>query len=85
VVTGANMFARSVGSAVGVAIFGAIANGVVRSRTGSTPSDLEHLPAEVLEPAVHAVFVTAAAVAVLLLLAAALMPTRVTQPDVTGE
>ncbi|MDM4762779.1 MFS transporter [Galbitalea sp. SE-J8] len=29
VVTGANMFARSVGSAVGVAIFGAVANGVL--------------------------------------------------------
>ena len=33
VVTGANMFLRSMGSAVGVAIFGAIANGVI-ARSG---------------------------------------------------
>jgi MFS family permease len=33
VVTGANMFLRSVGSAVGVAIFGAVANGVI-ARSG---------------------------------------------------
>jgi EmrB/QacA subfamily drug resistance transporter len=35
VVTGANLFARSIGSAVGVAIFGAIANGIIlASATG---------------------------------------------------
>jgi MFS family permease len=34
VATGANMFARSVGSAVGVAIFGAIANAVIAARGG---------------------------------------------------
>ena len=34
VATGANMFSRSVGSAVGVAMFGAIANGVVADRLG---------------------------------------------------
>jgi EmrB/QacA subfamily drug resistance transporter len=85
VATGATMFGRSLGSALGVAVFGAIANGVVRSRTGDTPSDLSHLPADVLEPAVHAVFVTAAAIAVLLLLATALMPKRVTPPEATDE
>ncbi len=36
VVTGANMFLRSVGSAVGVAIFGAVANGVI-TRSGLGP------------------------------------------------
>ena len=35
VATGATLFARSVGSAVGVAAFGAIANAVVRDRLGS--------------------------------------------------
>ena len=44
VVTGANMFARSVGSAVGVAIFGAVANGVVAARLGDSHDDLENLP-----------------------------------------
>ena len=36
VVTGANLFARSIGSAVGVAVFGAIANAVLSGRTGAT-------------------------------------------------
>ncbi|WP_459980393.1 MDR family MFS transporter [Nocardioides sp. AN3] len=84
VVTGANMFARSVGSAVGVAVFGAIANGVVRSHTGSS-AGLQHLSADVLEPAVHAVFAAAAGIAVLLLLAAAAMPKRVVSPEVSPE
>ncbi|PPF78938.1 MFS transporter [Subtercola sp. Z020] len=34
VVTGTNFFARSIGSAVGVAIFGAIANGIYASKAG---------------------------------------------------
>ena len=77
VATGATLFARSVGSAVGVAAFGALANAVVRSRLGSEPTDLESLPAGVLEPAIHAVFVASFAVAVLLVVAAAFMPSRV--------
>jgi EmrB/QacA subfamily drug resistance transporter len=35
VVTGANMFARSIGSAVGAAIFGAVANGVIAAHGGN--------------------------------------------------
>ncbi|HET6966862.1 MAG TPA: MDR family MFS transporter [Ornithinibacter sp.] len=77
VATGATLFARSVGSAVGVAAFGAIANAVVRSRVGSEPADLESLPGGVLEPAIHAVFVASFAVAVLLVVAAAFMPKHV--------
>jgi EmrB/QacA subfamily drug resistance transporter len=51
VVTGANMFLRSVGSAVGVAIFGAVANGVIaRSGLG------EHSPVAI-HAASTAVFV----------------------------
>ena len=77
VATGATLFARSLGSAVGVAAFGAIANAVVRSRLGAEPTDLESLPAGVLEPAIHAVFVASFAVALLLVVAAAFMPSRV--------
>ena len=45
VVTGANMFARSVGSAVGVAVFGAVANGVVAARLGDRPRGPGEAPA----------------------------------------
>lgn len=79
VVTGANMFARSVGSAVGVAIFGAVANGVVASRLGDSHADLEHLPGEILAPAIHDVYYGAAAAAVLLVVAVMFMPNRVTE------
>ena len=82
VATGATLFARSVGSAVGVAAFGALANAVVRNRLGSEPTDLESLPAGVLDPAIHAVFVASFAVAVTLVIAAAFMPKKV--DEVTG-
>ncbi|MGG5257801.1 MDR family MFS transporter [Phycicoccus avicenniae] len=74
VATSASIFARSVGSAVGVAAFGAVANTVVRDRLGHTPSDLESLPAGVLAPALSAVFVVAAGVSVTMLLASLVMP-----------
>ena len=82
VATGATLFARSVGSAVGVAAFGALANAIVRNRLGSEPTDLESLPAGVLDPAIHAVFVASFAVAVTLVIAAAFMPKKV--DEVTG-
>ncbi len=77
VATGATIFARSIGSAVGVAAFGAVANTVVRSRLGSEPVDLEHLPADVLGPALDAVWVAAAVVAVFLVATAFVMPREV--------
>ena len=77
VATGATLFARSVGSAVGVAAFGAIANAVVRDRLGSQPNDLETLPPGVLDPAIEAVFLASFVVALTLVVAAALMPRRV--------
>ena len=40
VVTGANMFSRSVGSAVGIAVFGAIANGTLADRLAHPPPGL---------------------------------------------
>lgn len=80
VATGTTMFARSVGSAVGVAVFGAIANGVVASRIGHGAPDLEHLTPDVLHPAVHAVFVASAVAAVALIAVSAVMSRRVEEP-----
>jgi EmrB/QacA subfamily drug resistance transporter len=81
VATGTTMFARSVGSAVGVAVFGAIANGVVAAHLGRGVPDLEHLTPAVLGPAIHAVFVASALMALALLLVGALMTKRVTEPS----
>ncbi|QDH11299.1 MFS transporter [Nocardioides dongxiaopingii] len=81
VATGTNMFARSMGSAVGVAVFGAIVNARV---AGAAPDgatlDLENLSAGVLAPAIHAVFVCSAVVALALLLSGLLMPRRAGTP-----
>jgi EmrB/QacA subfamily drug resistance transporter len=68
VVTSANMFARSIGSAVGVAVFGAIVN----SRVGHT----DHPLPAALASAVHLVFVTIAVMAAVMLIASAMMPRR---------
>ena len=79
VATGTNMFARSIGSAVGVAVFGAIVNARVASGSAGTTVDLEHLPAGVLAPAIHAVFVCSAFVALALVATGLLMPPRAGQ------
>jgi hypothetical protein len=79
------MFARSVGSAVGVAVFGAVANGVVAARLGDGHADLEKLPGEVLAPAIHDVYYGAAAAAVLLVVAVAFMPNRITEQPLAGR
>ncbi|MVU81730.1 MFS transporter [Nocardia sp. ET3-3] len=68
VVTATNIFARSIGSAVGVAVFGALVN----ARLGK----VEHPAAAALAPAVHLVFLGVAAMAVVLIGAAAVMPRR---------
>lgn len=68
VVTGTNMFARSIGSAVGVAVFGALVN----ARVGST----EHPAPEALAPAIHVVFVGVAVMAAVMVAASAMMPRR---------
>jgi MFS family permease len=70
VVTATNMFFRSTGSAVGVAVFGAIVNTVL----DGTSLDAGHVPAGPLTDAVHSVFVATAAVGALMLIAVALMP-----------
>ncbi|QCQ89769.1 MDR family MFS transporter [Rhodococcus sp. SGAir0479] len=66
VVTSTNMFARSIGSAVGVAVFGALVN----SRVGDTA---EPAPSA-LSGAIHLVFLGILGVAVLLTVSSALMP-----------
>lgn len=66
-VTGMNAFARSAGSALGVAVFGAISNAVIAR--GAGPDD----PATIVSASVW-VFVGAAVVAVLTLTAAFFMP-----------
>lgn len=68
VVTGTNLFSRSIGSAVGVALFGAIANGVI-SRSGF-PDD----SAGAVAPASHSVFVAVAVLCVAMAAAVLLLP-----------
>jgi multidrug resistance protein len=77
VVTGANMFSRSIGSAVGVAVFGAIAN--VTLSGGD-----EHAPA-VLARATHHVFLAVVVAAVLMGLGVAAMPRRITGPRTSAQ
>jgi EmrB/QacA subfamily drug resistance transporter len=69
VVTGSNMFIRTLGSAVGVAVFGSIANGRLAHRR-HTPLAIYH--------AVHGVFWALVAAAVLGVGAQLLLPRRVT-------
>jgi EmrB/QacA subfamily drug resistance transporter len=77
VTTGATMFARTVGSAIGVAVFGALVNASVTERVGHNNPGLEHLSPAVLEPAIHTTFVCSAVVAVALVAVSLLMPRRI--------
>ncbi|MGL5910414.1 MAG: MFS transporter, partial [Phycicoccus sp.] len=77
VATGATVFARSLGSAVGVAAFGAVVNAAVRDRLGTQPSDLESLPPGILDPALQLVFAGAAVIALALVAGTLLMPRHV--------
>ena len=70
VVTGTNMFARSMGSALGIAVFGAIANAALRERLGTQISSrADQIPASALDAALHEVFLGSLVVAVVLTLA----------------
>jgi EmrB/QacA subfamily drug resistance transporter len=80
VVTGTNMFGRSMGSAVGVAVFGAVANATLG--TGS-----HHAPAE-LARASHHVFLGVVVVAAVMGLAVAAMPdarASTVPPQMSGD
>ena len=70
-VTGTNMFFRSAGSAVGVAVFGAIVNATLR---GSGASAAARCAAGALTTAVHHVFLATVVLAVAMLAAVLLMP-----------
>ncbi|MCU1470182.1 MAG: putative integral rane transport protein [Glaciihabitans sp.] len=61
VVTGANLFSRSIGSAVGVAIFGAIANAVIARSVGTTSGAVVHSSADVFIAVAVAVVATVGA------------------------
>jgi EmrB/QacA subfamily drug resistance transporter len=74
VVTGTNMFARSIGSAVGVAIFGAIANTVFAARSGGDSTSADDLEPSTVIAGISLVFIAVAVVAVISLIAAAAMP-----------
>jgi multidrug resistance protein len=65
VVTANNLFLRSLGSSLGVAVFGAIANAVI----GHGPVTAEHLTT-----AMHRIFIGIVVVAVLMVVLAGLMP-----------
>jgi MFS family permease len=75
VVTGTNLFSRSLGSALGVAVFGAVANGALGS--ASSAIQAAHADPARLSVAVHHVFIAVAVLAVLMMLVVALMPRHV--------
>ena len=77
VVTANNMFLRSIGSSVGVAVFGAIANATLGS-SGSTPGS--HVDPALLATAVHGVFVAIAVVAAVAVVAVLLLPRHQGKP-----
>jgi EmrB/QacA subfamily drug resistance transporter len=77
VTTGATMFARTVGSAIGVAVFGALVNASVTDSVGHASPALEHLSPSILEPAIYTTFVCSAFVAVVLVLVTLLMPRQI--------
>jgi MFS family permease len=77
VVTGTNVFARSMGSALGIAVFGAIANSSLSQGVGGhISSTASGIPVSILDRALHEVFLAAAVVAVLLAIAVLIMPSR---------
>jgi EmrB/QacA subfamily drug resistance transporter len=70
VVTGSNMFFRSAGSAVGVAVFGALVNATL----GGSEVESDRVAPEALTTAVHHVFLGTTMLAVAMLAAVLLMP-----------
>jgi len=75
--TGTSMLGRNMGSSVGVALFGAVANSVIRDRLhGHVPADLETVSKGILEPAIHSVFIFTAIVLALLAFTVFLMPSH---------
>lgn len=75
VVTGSNMFARSLGSAVGVAVFGAIANSIFG------PGDIRSIGPAAIQSGAAAVFVGVLIVAVATAVAVVAMPRTPSSPS----
>jgi MFS family permease len=71
VVTGSNLFSRSLGSALAVAVLGAVANAVVDGQAGGAQPT-----GQLLADASAAVFVSVAVVAAVMVVAIALLPGR---------
>lgn len=72
VVTGNNLFSRSLGSALGVAVFGAIANASLGA--GAAGLQTGHVPAGAITTAVHHVFLAVIVVAAAVTAVVLLMP-----------
>jgi predicted MFS family arabinose efflux permease len=81
VVTGTNMFFRSAGSAVGVAIFGAIVNATL----GRSAVETDRVAPDALTTAVHHVFLGTVVLAVAMTLAVLLMPRDRGRAQVAAE
>jgi EmrB/QacA subfamily drug resistance transporter len=79
VVTGNNLFCRSLGSALGVAVFGAIANATLRSRSAVASSGARSSAA--LTTASHHVFVAVLVVSLGMAVAVACMPRHIQKPE----
>jgi EmrB/QacA subfamily drug resistance transporter len=75
VVTGTNLFARSIGSAVGVAIFGAVGNAIIVA-SGASDTDPVAIGPGTIESASASVFAAVAITAVATVAAALAMPRR---------
>ena len=81
VVTGTNLFARSIGSSIGVAVFGAVANAIYAGAPGG------HTDPHTVVSASGAVFLAVLAGAILTVVAVIAMPatdTKSTAPATTG-
>jgi MFS family permease len=81
VATASNLFARNLGSAIGVAAFGTVLYSALRERTGATPGNLDQLPAATLGSAIHGVFVLSAVIPLVLVLACLCIPRTVGPPE----
>ena len=75
VVTGTTMFARSMGSALGIAVFGAIANAVLAGKlTGPEAAQASDIPVAAMDAALGWIFVGVAVTAVAMVVGVLLMP-----------
>ncbi|SER23140.1 drug resistance transporter, EmrB/QacA subfamily [Microlunatus flavus] len=77
VVTGTSMFARSMGSALGIAVFGAIANAGLGTKVGGHTTTASSIAPSVMANALQHVFLASVLGAAVMLVAVLLMPRQV--------